>query len=67
MTRAADLPDDCRQCRRCGSTHLAVQVIAWADYRNGEFQCLDITEYSEPKPRGYAMCHDCNHQQPIRG
>ncbi|HUC70421.1 MAG TPA: hypothetical protein VMS01_04435 [Stellaceae bacterium] len=51
-------------CRRCGSGRLAVQVIAWAEYRDGEFERIDLTAEVAPKPRGYALCLDCTHVQP---
>lgn len=52
-----------RACRRCGSPRLSVEVIAWADYEDGKFRTLDVTEYIEPKPGGWAICHECSEQQ----
>jgi hypothetical protein len=55
-------------CRRCGGERLAAQVIAWAEYEMGELRRFSLDDPGQdvrPLPRGYALCLDCMHVQPL--
>jgi hypothetical protein len=53
------------KCPECGGTRLAVTVITWADYVNGEAYAFDEEDlpYVEPctGPNAEAICRSCEY------
>lgn len=63
MTAALRLPDGAR-CRRCGSAHLSVQVLAWAEFEAGAFIRLEADQpAAHLANRRFAACIDCGSGQ----
>lgn len=62
VTRAmSERPRGPVACERCGCDRLAIEVLAWADYKAGEFQTIDNSQYVELPPEPWVVCHDCGH------
>ena len=51
------------KCPNCGSTRVAAEVKAWANFEDGEPVDFDYDDvaYVEPINGGWRVCRDCEH------
>lgn len=51
------------KCPKCGCPTLSMQVIAWAIFRDGKFETLEVGEEVEPIDDTIAVCGNekCGH------
>jgi hypothetical protein len=52
------------KCPKCGCPTVLMQVVAWAVFKDGEYQTVDLSEYIEVNPDAAAACdnEDCGHE-----